>query len=151
MKRFSIFGVVLLVAGACMAQSAQFTPSAPVQLTNMSILSTNWSSTTADMRASGNIDALFIGITNSLSTATNSVTVFVQVYDSMDIWRMVYSNTALTASTVAYPSVNRQDVYGVGTNTAMRIPVYGSQMKVSAYNAGLSTNCNVKVWALISQ
>ena len=150
MKRFLIsIWLALSVSGVCVAGGVQ--PSGTVELDNISVLSTNWSSVTQPLAINGNIECLMIGITNSMAAGTNSVSVFVQVYSGMDIWRTVYSNSSLTASTVAYPRINLQNVFGVGTNAASRIPTYADQIKVSAYNAGASTNCNVRCWALVSQ
>ena len=140
----------LLCCGLALAGDVQnFTP---VQLTNISILSTNQSTATQNLGANGWIECLFVGITNSISVATNTVTVAVQVYDGMDIWRTVYTNTGLSASTVVYPRVAAQSITGAAgfTNAPVRIPLYAEKIKVTAYNAGLSTNTNVKVWGLVS-
>ena len=147
MKRFTIW-VTMLCAGVCLAGDMQTSP--PVQLTNISVLSTNWSSVTRGLGANGRIEALMIGVTNSMAAGTNSVSLHVQIGDDMGIWRDVYTNTAITASTVAYPYTTAQNIYGVATNLTIRIPEYASMVKVSAYNAGLSTNCNVRTWFLIS-
>jgi hypothetical protein len=153
MKRFlSIPGLVALCSSLCMADG-YFTETTPVVLTNISVLETNQTIVTDALNANGKIEAFLIGISNTVSTATNSVSVMIELNNGLNAWFVACSNSSITASKPIYPGVVRS-AYGnglVGTNAVVSIPVYASQIRVTAYNAGASTNTNVRVQAIVAQ
>jgi hypothetical protein len=151
MKRLFVIGLALMACiGFCIADPST-TETPPIQMSNISIVSSNQTVVSQNVSAAGTLEALFIGVTNSMSTATNSVGILVQAINSMGITRTIYTNSALTASTVVYPAVNLQTVTGAlaGTNTVIQIPLYYDQMQISAWNNG-STNTNVRAWGIIA-
>ena len=147
MKLISIIATALLCASMCFANPLQPTP--PIVLTNIGTNSASVTTNSQSLGANGLIEAVFVGVTNSFAAATNSLTLTVSLQSAMGISRTLYSASSITASSVYYPRINEQNTGGVATNVPARMPTYGDNIVVTAYNTG-TTNTTVKVWTLIS-
>ena len=147
-KLFITTSILLSTIGLSFGQAVGVTKSEPLQISNLSILSTNESIATVPVQA-GEIVGLIIGITNANTSATNSIGLLVQLLGDGGLTRTIYTNSAVTATTEVYPVTAQCTTTGVATN-GTRFYTYGEKLQVTAYNGGLSTNTVLRVIPVIN-